>query len=61
MRFAIKTAPQHTTWQAMLDVFKAVAEQASAFAEVGCDLVVVALAPHDPALLEPLADALSQL
>ena len=23
MRFAIKTAPQHTTWQAMLDVFKA--------------------------------------
>ena len=23
MRFAIKTAPQHTTWQAMLDVFPA--------------------------------------
>src|SRR4029453_2987573 len=23
MRFAIKTAPQHTTWQAMLDVWRA--------------------------------------
>lgn len=23
MRFAIKTAPPHTTWQAMLDVFRA--------------------------------------
>src|SRR5438045_7789714 len=23
MRFAIKTAPQHTTWEAMLDVFRA--------------------------------------
>ena len=23
MRFAIKTAPQHTTWAAMLDVFRA--------------------------------------
>ena len=40
---------------------KAVAEQASQFAEVGCDMIVVYLTPHDPALLEPLANALAPL
>ena len=36
-----------------------IAEQAAAYAEVGCDLVVIPLAPpHDPRLLEPLAGAL---
>jgi F420-dependent oxidoreductase-like protein len=39
----------------------AVAEQASALAAVGCDLIVVYLSPHDPALLEPLATALAPL
>jgi F420-dependent oxidoreductase-like protein len=39
-----------------------VAEQAAAFRDVGCDLVVVALTPpHDPAVLEPLAEALAPL
>ena len=38
------------------------AEQAAAFADVGCDMIVVAITPpHDPALLEPLADALAPL
>jgi F420-dependent oxidoreductase-like protein len=40
---------------------KAVAEQANELAAVGCDLVVVYLTPHDPALLEPLANALAPL
>ena len=40
---------------------KAIAEQASEFAAVGCDLIVVYLQPHDPALLEPLAEALAPL
>jgi F420-dependent oxidoreductase-like protein len=40
---------------------KAVAEQASELAAVGCDLIVVYLQPHDPALLEPLANALAPL
>ncbi|HUR78864.1 MAG TPA: LLM class F420-dependent oxidoreductase [Acidimicrobiales bacterium] len=40
---------------------KAVAEQASELAAVGCDLVVVYLTPHDPGLLEPLAHALEPL
>src|SRR5687768_3624445 len=40
----------------------AVAEQAAAFRDVGCDLIVVALMPpHTPALLEPLARALEPL
>ena len=40
----------------------AVAEQANAFREVGCDLIVVAITPpHDPSLLEPLARALEPL
>jgi len=39
-----------------------VAEQAAAFGDVGCDLIVVVLnPPHDPALLAPLAEALSPL
>jgi F420-dependent oxidoreductase-like protein len=40
---------------------KVVAEQASEFAAVGCDMIVVYLAPHDPAMLEPLANALAPL
>jgi F420-dependent oxidoreductase-like protein len=40
---------------------KAVAEQASELAAVGCALIVVYLTPHDPALLEPLANALAPL
>lgn len=40
----------------------AVAEQAAAFGDVGCDLIVVTLTPpHDPAALEPLARALEPL
>lgn len=40
----------------------AVAEQAAAFRDVGCDLVVVTLQPpHDAAVLEPLARALEPL
>jgi F420-dependent oxidoreductase-like protein len=40
----------------------AVAAEADAYREVGCDLVVVTLAPpHTPAVLEPLADALTPL
>jgi F420-dependent oxidoreductase-like protein len=40
----------------------AVAEQAAAFRDVGCDLVVVTLQPpHTPSVLEPLADALAPL
>ena len=41
---------------------KEVATQAAAFAEVGCDLVVVGLAPpHTPAVLQPLAEAVQPL
>jgi alkanesulfonate monooxygenase SsuD/methylene tetrahydromethanopterin reductase-like flavin-dependent oxidoreductase (luciferase family) len=40
---------------------KEVAAQASQFADVGCDMIVVYLAPHDPAMLEPLANALAPL
>lgn len=41
---------------------KMVAEQAATYAEVGCDLIVVALTPpHTASVLEPLADALSVL
>ena len=37
-------------------------EQAAAFAEAGLDLGIVYLpAPHDPAVLEPLAEALAPL
>jgi len=39
-----------------------VADQAAAFRDVGCDLIVVALVPpHTPALLDPLARALEPL
>ena len=39
-----------------------VADQAGRFADVGCDLVVIPLGqPHDPAVLEPLAEALAPL
>jgi F420-dependent oxidoreductase-like protein len=41
---------------------KEVAEHAAAFEVVGCDLAVIPLGqPHDPSVLEPLADALRQL
>ena len=40
---------------------KEVAEQAAQFAELGCDMIVVYLQPHDPAMLEPLANALAPL
>ena len=41
---------------------KEVAEQAAAFADVGCDLVVVGFAPpHTPAVLQPLAEAVQPL
>ncbi len=40
----------------------ALADQAAAFADAGMDLgIVTLLPPHDPAVLEPIADALSAL
>jgi hypothetical protein len=39
-----------------------VAEQAAAYAEAGMDLGIVYIpVPHDPAVLEPLAEALAPL
>jgi F420-dependent oxidoreductase-like protein len=41
---------------------KEVADQAASYADVGCDLAVIGLAPpHRASVLEPLADALRQL
>ena len=41
---------------------KEVADNAASYAEVGCDLAVIGLAPpHAASVLEPLADALRQL
>jgi hypothetical protein len=41
---------------------KEVADQAASYADVGCDLAVIGLAPpHRASALEPLADALRQL
>ena len=40
---------------------EATAEACAALAEVGCNLAIVSLADHDPALLEPLANALAPL
>ncbi len=49
LRFTDKTDPNE------------VAQQARQFADVGCDMVVVYLDPHDPKMLEPLAGALAPL
>src|SRR5687768_3782583 len=47
---------------ATADDAPAVAEQAAAFRDVGCDLIVVTLQPpHTAAVLEPLAEALQPL
>ena len=51
MRFGIKTAPQHTTWTEMLDVWRA-----------ADDIGIVYLpVPHTPDVLGPIAEALATL
>jgi hypothetical protein len=65
MRFAFKTAPQHTTWADMLAVWQAadgieIFESGWALGAEGLDLAIVQLTPpHRPDVLETLAEALA--
>jgi hypothetical protein len=57
VRFGFKTSPQDTSWDAVL-----AAAAAAAFGAAGAGLAIVYLPPpHTPAVLEPLASALSEL
>jgi hypothetical protein len=67
VRFAIKTRPEHTTWAQIRDVDPGdgagpAAEAAAAYRDAGADLAIMNLQHGaEPAILAPLADALSPL
>jgi hypothetical protein len=76
IRFAFKTSPQDTSWEALREVWRAAddievfesgwtaetAAIAAAFGAAGAGLAIVSLRPpYTAATLEPLATALSKL
>jgi hypothetical protein len=72
IRFAFKTSPQDTSWEALREVWRAADDievfesgwtaEMAAFGAAGAGLAIVSLGPpYTAVILEPLATALSEL